>query len=168
MKIYENVLSDETLDIIHTDIDRLKNNDCWSVGSLITWGPQVKKNITGVVVSCKLSEEIPSIIKKELEHIIPQEGELLLNYNIWYPNSGIAWHNDGRYAYGFTLYLNHNWDINWGGLFMWEDKKTNEYKMFPPEYNSLILNDETEYHAVSVISPTATNYRLTIQGFCRS
>jgi hypothetical protein len=166
MKIYQNVLSEKTLDIIHDDIEMRKYESCWSSGNLIIWDETITRNITGTVIFKKISDEISSIITEELKLIIPADRKLYLNYNLWYPNSGISWHNDGGYKYGFTLYLNRNWDLNWGGLFMWEDYSSNEYKMFPPEYNTLILNDNREYHAVSIISPTVNCYRLTIQGFC--
>ena len=166
MKIYQNVLSEKTLDIIHDDIERSKYEFCWSSGNLINWEEPVIRNITGTVVYTLVSDKITSIIKKELIDIIPDGGNLELKYNIWHPNSGISWHNDGKYRYGFTLYLNQTWDIDWGGVFMWEDNLSDEYKMFPPEYNCLVLNDSKEYHAVSIISPTANCYRLTIQGFC--
>lgn len=167
MKIYKNVLSEETLNIIDSDIDKSKYDFSWSSGNLINWEESITRNITGTVVYKPVPNDIEFLIKEELANILPESNDLHLKYNIWHPNSGISWHNDALYIYGFTLYLNMDWDINWGGLFMWEDIATDEYKMFPPEYNTLILNENREYHAVSIISPTATNYRLTIQGFAK-
>ena len=84
-------------------------------------------------------------------------------YYIWDKLSGIDMHNDSGHDFGATLYLNGQWNPNWGGLFVWEDKDEKELKIICPKQNMLVIADEGEDHMVTTISPYAEEDRITIQ-----
>ena len=78
--------------------------------------------------------------------------------------SGIQWHNDVKWTYGITYYLNKNWNPKWGGEFMFADKKTNGF--FPVVGNSLVVVKAPFVHKVNtVLSPIMP--RMSIQIFMR-
>ena len=84
---------------------------------------------------------------------------------VWQRGSHIPWHDDYSrnkdYA-GSTIYLNVEWDINSGGLFLY--KEDNQIKAEVPEYNKMIFLEKIE-HAVTMITPSSPNVRITMQCF---
>ena len=79
-------------------------------------------------------------------------------------NSGINWHNDVKWKYGASFYLNHRWYQNWGGEFMFNDN--NGHGWLPPLGNSLVIVKTPLMHKVNpVLSPTLP--RISIQVFMR-
>jgi Rps23 Pro-64 3,4-dihydroxylase Tpa1-like proline 4-hydroxylase len=83
----------------------------------------------------------------------------------WYmPGSHIPFHDDHNYSGGITIYLNKTWDRDTGGLFLFDDDKTNETKAIAPKKNLLIHQCGGIEHAVC---PTSKNskVRKTIQIF---
>ena len=82
----------------------------------------------------------------------------------WKKGTGINWHDDGNWKYGATYYINHKWNKNWGGEFMFNDE--NNYGFLPVVGNSLVVVKAPFSHKVNpVISPTMP--RITIQIFMR-
>ena len=62
-----------------------------------------------------------------------------------------------------TLYLNQNWDPNWGGFI---NIKTDEYNVssIKPEYNNLVELQKNVFHSTTPTSLLA-DIRVTIQIF---
>ena len=77
-------------------------------------------------------------------------------------NSGIACHSDECYESGATIYLN-DWNMNFGGLFVWKDDNSDIMKAIVPQKNMMVLNDEKQNHIVTSVSSLSKGYRLTIQ-----
>ena len=50
-----------------------------------------------------------------------------------------------------------------GGLFVWEEKGIEIMKAIAPQKNMMIVNDKTEFHFVTSISPFCKEFRVTIQ-----
>ena len=79
-------------------------------------------------------------------------------------NSGINWHNDGKWTYGATYYINHKWHEQWGGEFMFTDG--NGHGFLPVVGNSLVLVKAPVTHKVNpVLSPIVP--RITVQIFSK-
>lgn len=76
--------------------------------------------------------------------------------------SYIPWHLDGTYDSALTIYLNKNWDKNWGGLFLY--KENNEIKAFIPKKNTGILLEGGIEHCVTTTNINADD-RITLQFF---
>ena len=78
--------------------------------------------------------------------------------------TGINWHDDGRWKYGATYYLNNKWHRQWGGEFMFTD--VNGHGFLPPVGNSLIIVKAPLPHKVNpVLSPLMP--RLSVQLFIK-
>lgn len=75
----------------------------------------------------------------------------------------IPFHDDHSYHFAATLYLNDKWNIEDGGLFIYKDKPTNEYKVIVPEKNMCVINTEKEVHHVSMVNYFASQNRITMQ-----
>ena len=87
---------------------------------------------------------------------------IYVSYYKWLPGSFIPFHNDNHYSLASTIYLNESWNIDYGGLFLYEKNK--DIKAYVPKYNSAVINDNNVPHGTSIISPTAPK-RETLQVF---
>ena len=81
--------------------------------------------------------------------------------------SSLKWHRDILpMTASVTIYLNDEWNKNWGGLFLYteEDEITNEVQAIFPKDNLAILKDSYIWHSVS---PTSKNslVRISLQMF---
>ena len=90
-----------------------------------------------------------------------------------FSTSCVNWHPDYADYDAMSIYLNKEWDSNWGGWFAWteENKGVDEYgynpksgQFYSPQYNTAIYSTEREWHCTT---PTATSAppRMSIQLF---
>ena len=78
--------------------------------------------------------------------------------------SGINWHNDRNWKYGATYYINHRWNQQWGGEFMFAD--TAAHGFLPITGNSLVIVKSPFDHKVNtVLSPIIP--RISVQMFMK-
>jgi len=76
--------------------------------------------------------------------------------------AGINWHDDGRYKYGITYYINRRWNSKFGGEFLFKSKNVNGF--IPLVGNSLVIVKPPLLHkVVNVTKPLVS--RKTIQIF---
>jgi len=78
--------------------------------------------------------------------------------------SGINWHSDDTWRYGATYYLNHKWERQWGGEFMFTDEEGHGW--IPPAGKSLVIIKSPIHHKVNpVLSPIMP--RISVQVFIK-
>ena len=166
MKIYEDVLPKNLLKKCIEELRSSRDSHAWGISSLF-WDDTLKVGLVGNVSMRHLPEELASEVHEVLGKYFSKIGDkFVYQYYIWNKMSGISSHYDGDHAEGGTLYLNDEWDSNWGGLFVWKDKnEKREYKFnaICPKQNMLIINDDTEMHLVTPVAPTIPYIRTTIQ-----
>ena len=168
MKTLYNFLNAETLAFIEEEVEGLKTRTCW-VPSNDTWDPRIRAGITGTVISTYVSDQVVNIIGQTLLPHVPAVNKITAQHYLWYPNSGISYHSDRKrdeYIFGATIYLTKEWDINWGGLFVHGNTDKDDYKDLKvkyPFYNSVNINTNFIWHAVTTVSPLAPHPRHTIQ-----
>lgn len=105
--------------------------------------------------------EIYKKIKTEIEKRIPYYVNTCVLHVL--PNlSYITWHSDPHYKAALTVYLNENWDNDWGGFLMYEED--NIIKAIKPEKNLAILQENHISHCVTTVNIGA-DYRLSLQFF---
>jgi Rps23 Pro-64 3,4-dihydroxylase Tpa1-like proline 4-hydroxylase len=159
MKIFNQALSDDLLLKLEAEVTNKLNANCWSV-SHIVWDNYLVDGITGSVLISPV-EENKELLREELQSILPKTKIFTPNFHVWMRGSGINTHADTNHVYGATLYLNPDWNFDWGGLFCWQND--DEIDIILPKHNVLVLNDEHEKHYVTPISNTCENMRITIQ-----
>jgi Rps23 Pro-64 3,4-dihydroxylase Tpa1-like proline 4-hydroxylase len=100
-------------------------------------------------IKLECQKKIPYFISKVVLHLMP-------------PLSYITWHDDTHVKAALTVYLNENWDEDWGGYLMY--KENTEIKAIKPEKNLGVLQENGVEHCVSSINIGA-DYRMSLQFF---
>ncbi len=137
-------------------------NPIWK--SNINWGENIVKG-SSLVLAYELKNIDLKYIKQkfiELDNIF-QSKEIVGHFYVWTRGSQIPFHNDNNYTHGCTLYLNKEWNIDWGGLYLWLDN--NKLHTEKPEFNKLIINTNNIRHGTSVVNYNAPEERITLQIF---
>ena len=178
MKVYE--LDKNLCSYLLETLQDYSKTNIWS-SSTISWGGAVKNHIYGSCLLTKIPEDIEKTIIKEIFKYLPNFDEVNCLAHIWQPYSGISLHNDHNHTFAATIYLNHFWDVDWGGNFMfytkevppeqiYEDEWVYDYenwRMLVPQFGTMVLNDNYTPHFVSSISPSCPELRYTIQVFAK-
>lgn len=159
MKIFNQALSDDLLVKLEAEVTDKLGANCWSVSHMV-WDNYLVDGITGSVLISPV-EENKELLQKELQSILPKTKIFTPNFQVWMRGSGINTHADTNHEYGATLYLNPEWNFDWGGLFCWQND--DEIDIILPKHNVLVLNDEHKKHYVTPISNTCEHMRITIQ-----
>lgn len=164
MVVYENVLSDETIELFRQNTLLKFGRQCWSFSSSF-WGEDIRKGIVGECMTSLIDDELKNKILSEISNLLPKCSSYTLQQYIWGKNSGISKHNDGDYKFGATIYMNKDWDINYGGIFLWRkpEEPDSSMKVITPSFNTMILNNDKSIHMVTPVSPAAPDYRVTLQ-----
>ena len=159
MKILENVLSLDLLKLCQEELtNKLKTNE-WKSSSLY-WDSYLSQGINGSALTSFTSLDIQNAIKKEISPYIP-ECDIVTQYYVWQPNSGISLHRDIKYKFGATIYLNEEWHHDAGGWFIWKDKE--KWNTILPTKNLMVLNDIDEEHLVTRVASDIPYPRYSIQ-----
>lgn len=162
---YKDILSDELYkEVIEYVNFTMKEKTMQFTTSTLTWLELLKGNSAAALIYDFSNDKSDLIyrLKKEIENKIPYYVENLYFHIL--PNlSYINWHKDGGHIKaGLTLYLNENWDKNWGGYLIYEDG--DEMKAIKPDRNLGILQENTDSHCVSSVNIGA-ELRLSLQFF---
>ena len=164
MKIINNVLSSNTYSECLSELSENFNKRCWA-SSLFMWSEEIHDGIKGSCISAKVSTTLSEKIEKDIQKYLPQTYKsLYLQFHVFQYYSGVAVHNDGDRKFGATIYLNKEWDANWGGIFLWKENQNDDLlNGVLPKPNMMVLNDEKQIHMVTPISPDCKEPRCSIQ-----
>ena len=159
MIVLENVLSDKLLANIEEELSDKLQSHCWSANHL-QWEEYLFSGLNGSVLIAPVSENKEEL-QRELFGKLPESKLFTPNFHVWLRGSGINTHADTNHKYGATLFLNPEWEYDWGGLFCWENN--NNIETIIPKINTLVLNDKYEKHFVTQVSANCPQMRITIQ-----
>jgi hypothetical protein len=154
VEVVDDFLGLEEFDLLQHRINTTHWSDtCQTLWSKELWDEDCKVDITPV-------DPIDSIVDKFEE---PFDRFANMLFNKYYPGSYIKWHVDkgykSMYNKGFTLYMNNDWDRDWGGQLLYGDNK-----FIAPKPNRCVIIDRTVPHAVARTHETAP-FRVTVQGW---
>jgi Rps23 Pro-64 3,4-dihydroxylase Tpa1-like proline 4-hydroxylase len=80
----------------------------------------------------------------------------------WTRLSYIPWHDDENHTGALTVYLNEEWDEDWGGYFLYKEDET--IKAILPKKNFALLQQGGIKHATTPVHLNG-GIRFTIQTF---
>ena len=175
ISIIRDVLSEEFINQLLAWNEETKTGDVWA-SNQTKWIDVLKYATGGTIISRALPDEWKNPIYYELLNrgkldYLPYASSAILYMG--FPTSCVNWHPDYAEYDAMSIYLNKEWDSNWGGWFAW----TNEYngmsefginpksgEFYSPQYNTGVYSTEREWHCTT---PTATVAppRISIQLF---
>jgi len=132
--------------------------------SNINWGQNIVKGSSLVLAYEINKEDLQYVHSKfiKLNNEFKQK-EIVGHFYIWTRGSYIPLHNDSNYSHGCTIYLNKNWEIDWGGLYIWLDN--DKINIEKPEYNKVVINKGNVRHGTTLLNYNTPEERLTLQIF---
>jgi|TARA_B100001996_G_scaffold108049_1_gene81633 hypothetical protein len=159
MKIIRDALPDNIIKLCNDDIDSKIHKRVW--GTNVSWQDDLYDGIAGSCLSASLSSSCLLSVRSKLRVHLPEWNNTQYSYHFWMRHAGINWHDDSNHIFGATLYLNE-WQKEWGGLFLWEDK---DLHCICPEKGMLVVNDIRQPHSVTPVTIRAPYGRKSIQIF---
>jgi len=162
MRIVTDAIPKEVIEEARSYVMKNMGDFKWQ-SSEIMWAPGLKVGINGSCLIRETPTELREKLASHLSPILPPHDELAINYHLWQRGSGIASHNDNTYEFGATLYLNEDWNVNYGGIFVWAPIHEETMRALSPTYNTLVINDSQEIHFVTPISNESPMFRVTLQ-----
>lgn len=115
-----------------------------------------------------LHDAIVADIKRHYPTWAP-ETDGSMQYFVWTGNSRIEWHRDfsldreGSRCGAITIYLNRQWEMEWGGDFLYKDEN-NVTQRVTPSYNSAVAIGAVQHRSTRI---EGRHFRKCIQIFCR-
>ena len=132
------------------------------------WPPDLTRHISDPqkvqVNNYQPFEDLKEMIKSQPYLPLPELDYMSTGIHYMTKNTGIQWHNDNKWKYAATLYINYKWNIHWGGEFMFADAAAHGF--LPIVGNSLVITKTPLEHKVNqVCSPIMP--RTSIQIFMK-
>ena len=165
MKVINNFLDHLTLHMCNIDLQHKIKEDTW-VSNRPVWGEHLlvglKGDVLAIATDPMINESIKEALIKHVPELCDKDTEIRSQYFQWQPESGISMHTDHLFKFVATLYLNNEWQPDFGGLFIWQEPD-NSLKVKCPEHNTIVIDTDTLMHAVTPVTHAAPENRLTIQ-----
>jgi 2OG-Fe(II) oxygenase superfamily len=159
--VHNNVFTQSELQSIFKTIFHPTNESKWSVNKHF-WEDGIQNKSIGVVNIFRIEGPIRSLIENVLKKFLnPGEMFQYIQYYEWNQLSQISWHSDSGKKAAITVYLNENWDPNWGGFFCWQESSEKAH-LIVPQFNTAVVVRGNPPHHVSLINPYAP-VRRTLQ-----
>lgn len=168
INIVQDFLDQSLIDSILNNYEDAKGKPLFEVNEMGRWHQSLYDGNFGPVYVMRFPEEIQQQLISRVS-LIPETADYEFGttfLHIWQPGSGINWHMDSvdtTERIGITIYLNREWSVNWGGLFLWEKDGTTGW--FSPQYNSAVWFKSPLWHSVSIINRAALTPRISVQMF---
>lgn len=166
MNIIKNAVSEETAELATNRAIELLGQDVWESNQKL-WTKDLLHGTNGKILISKVDGDVRKSVLDDIASYLPYYNDLTMNFHVGLAESGVAMHNDDGHRFGATIYLNKVWHEDFGGLFLWTEDEDNPTKLrgYIPEYRSLIINEDHQYHMVTRVSPKLSEIRLSIQIF---
>jgi len=132
-----------------------------------TWPASIVKDSAPVLVwdmdqTTELYQQIRATLVNQLA--LEPAADINIMFYYWTRHSYIPWHDDPHVDLAVTIYLNPYWNLDFGGLFLWEDHDGIRAQM--PEPNLAIVQKDVRH------STTPVNWdggvRSTLQIFVKN
>jgi hypothetical protein len=132
-----------------------------------TWPAAIVKDSAPVLVwTMDQTTELYSRIRARLVDRFDIEPTAVINimFYYWTRHSYIPWHNDAHVDMAVTIYLNPQWHLDFGGLFLWQDQTGIHAHM--PEAN-MAIGQKDVFHSTTPVNWDG-GVRSTLQIFVKN
>jgi hypothetical protein len=164
IEVLEGFLTEDAFKAVKEEVHKLFSSPTTTYRvNLSSWPEDIVRDSAPVLVYdfTKVSK-VYRIMEEACERQVGKTPSSVLLYQ-WSNLSYIPWHNDEQVGNAGTLYLDENWDANWGGAYLYETSDR-EVKALFPFGNRLVLQYNHTPHATTLTSKVAP-IRRTLQMF---
>ncbi|GAA4051313.1 2OG-Fe(II) oxygenase [Parerythrobacter jejuensis] len=131
-----------------------------------TWSEKIRRASHPVLIRTYDPRQVAMICQQlEAKGVIEPGHEWRVTNTAWTRLAYIPWHNDTKHAEAVTVYLNEEWDPDWGGLFLWRDGANGAIHAKEPLFNTALRNSGAVLHATTPVMLDAPEPRFTVQLF---
>jgi hypothetical protein len=165
IELYENFLSEELFLELKEYVKKLKSNKATEFTTSTTVWPVDNIMYSTPILRYILSEnniELHNKIIKTIKEKTEFYGGIIV-LHMWPPLSYLGWHTDDHVKAAFTLYINDNWNEDWGGYLMYENDNE-QVECIKPKKNLGVLQQNNVRHCVSTIN-SGSEMRISLQIF---
>ena len=146
IKVYKDFFDSDCLEYIEKSIEKSKNTANLK-SSFFYWGPDLIQQSTPVIV---YDLDDADILLKRLKEIIVIERKVHFQIYYWPIGSYIPWHDDSHVRFTATVYCNRDWEMDWGGLFLYKEK--DKILAEAPEWNKLVVQANKDWHTTTSVT----------------
>lgn len=110
--------------------------------NLTSWPANIVDS-SGAILLFDMPDDIVASVKEELADIVGREyldQTWAVTYTLGSRLSYIAWHNDSHQEVACTVYLNNEWNMNWGGCFIYENAADDLRAIYPAFNTGIVLH----------------------------
>ena len=129
------------------------------------WDPVIVRASQPVLVRDYEPELARLILAKLRDRGVVEDLDYIVMNYAWSRLSYIPWHNDAKHCTAITIFLNPQWDRDWGGLFLYRDGEESGFRGIEPRFNTGLRNDGNLEHATTPVAIDAPEPRFTLQLF---
>ena len=161
---YDNFLDRELINQINTYADESLHKPRWQTSHF--WQDRLRNFGTPVAVLLLPDEffiPICQTLKKKTpftwKDSNPPQRSM---YYLYSPGGCIGWHDDAPFEFSSMIWLNPVWNLDWGGLHLYEDLNNLGIRAEVPTFNRCLVYSGGIPHGVSILSPAAPLRRAII------
>ena len=167
-----NFLEPEVLEALRQKFRDSHGQNVFEVNNMGRWGAGLETGSYAPVLVLRL-DEYQEYFKAKYYAVNSEFGEypnLIVYMHIWLPGSQINWHHDAPDIenapdrLSSTIYINEEWNWNWGGLFVYDDPDLGQGWIYP-HANHMVWFRPPIWHSTTMITNSAEFPRLSIQLF---
>ena len=139
--------------------------DMWTNAS---WSKEIYAE-SPAIICMKLPESLNNKVINVLKNTnfleLKENSAFAISANVGTYGSFLGKHSDGENRKAISLYLNKDWGVEDGGIFVWYSDSSEEWKAIVPEYNLAVYN--TEKGAAHFTTPVLAKnkFRVSLQIF---
>jgi len=166
LKSFNNFLDPKLINEIEAYVDASIKSPEPRWKTSLWWEPPIRRATSPVPILLlpdNLTISIHQTLKEKAgltwkESAPPQQSQ----YYLYPPGGYIGWHDDIKYEFASIIFLNPVWNINWGGIFLYEDLEGLGLRGEVPTFNKCLVNAGGVPHGVSALTPDAPWRRVII------
>lgn len=165
INVIENFFDLKLIENLNLIVKENLNNNVWKTN--LVWQKDIVKSSSQVSILhfSNLYPNIQEQIINKYINLLPslQNRQFAINLYLWHKFSYIPFHKDAHMYLASTVYLNGEWDRDWGGFFIYEEE--DNYGAIKPRFNRCIINKNVN-HGTSLTTADAP-VRITLQVFAK-
>lgn len=150
LKIHKGFFNTQTLNQIKEHCEKAQSEI--HIKAKGTWASNLTEGRGDVNIHILREREYPILFKtivEKMEQSFDRTPAAIMFY-YWDPESFVGWHNDANHSAAASIYLNKNWEPNYGGYFMYKKQGDHEIKAEKPSYNKCIFQSGSVWHATTL------------------